>query len=58
MAKEAMSEEMEAVQKVKVAKQAALEAAATGQRERERSSIATPGTRTPGTVLRRKQFGL
>lgn len=59
-AKEAMSEEMDAALRQKAAESAARAAAAAATAERERSSIVTPGLRTPGTGLQRRKhtFGL
>lgn len=54
----AMESEMAKHTALKAAEAAQGEAAAKLLREKQRSSIATPGMRTPLTTPRRKAFGL
>ncbi len=60
LAQESMSEEMEAALREKAALSAAQASVAAAALEKERSSIVTPGMRTPGSsIVRRKHtFGL
>lgn len=51
-----MEEEMKAAQSQKAAQDAAAVAKADALRERQRASIATPGSARPGTG--RRKFGL